>query len=101
MDARPAGERFSLAATAAEVGYSPFHLARVFRAVTGSSLHSYAERLRLRHALDRVADGERDLSALAAELGFASHSHFTLRFRRAFARPPSALRSAARVSRVR
>ncbi|HVE97740.1 MAG TPA: helix-turn-helix transcriptional regulator [Mycobacteriales bacterium] len=98
LDGRPSTERFSLAATAYEVGYSPFHLARVFRAATGSSMHAYAERLRLRQALDRVADGERDLSALAAELGFASHSHFTLRFRRAFGRPPSVLRAAGMLS---
>lgn len=93
LDARLSARAFSLAGTASDVGYSPFHMARVFRAVTGSSVHEYAERLRLRHALDRVADGERDLSALAAELGYANHSHFTLRFRRMFGRPPSALRA--------
>ncbi len=101
LDARPAATGFSLAGTASDVGYSPFHMARVFRAVTGSSVHAYAERLRLRHALDRVAHGERDLSALAAELGYASHSHFTLRFRRMFGRPPSALRGDRRSSPVR
>ena len=101
LDARPPTARFSLAATARDVGYSPFHMARVFRAVTGSSVHEYAERLRLRRALDRVAEGERDLSALAAELGFASHSHFTQRFGRAFQCPPSALRPDRADSRVR
>jgi AraC-like DNA-binding protein len=101
LNSQPPAARFSLADTARDVGYSPFHMARVFRAVTGSSVHGYAERLRLRRALDRVADGERDLSALAAELGFASHSHFTQRFRRAFQCPPSALRPGRPDSRVR
>lgn len=92
LSQRSSGAPLSLADTARTVGYSPFHMARVFRAVTGSSVHSYAMRLRLRLAFDRIAGGERDLAALAAELGFASHSHFTLRFRQAFGQAPSILR---------
>ena len=85
----------SLEQLARQLHVSPFHLARVFRAHTGFSLHGYRLQLRLRAALARVLDGEDDLAALACELGFASHSHLTDRFRQAFERSPSALRRAA------
>ena len=51
--------------------------------------------VRLRASLDRVAAGE-DLSALAFDLGFSSHSHFSASFRRAFGVTPSRVRGLAR-----
>jgi AraC family transcriptional regulator len=71
---------------------SPFHLARVFRAETGFSVNGYRSALRLRVALSRLAEDTNGLTALALELGFASHSHFTDTFRREFGIVPSALR---------
>lgn len=71
---------------------SAFHLARVFRAQTGFSLHAFQQSLRLRAALECLAVGAADLSALAVELGFSSHSHFTERFRREFGVAPSQVR---------
>jgi AraC family transcriptional regulator len=86
------GARWRLDAIAREVFVSPTHLARRFRAVTGESIARYLLRLRLGLALDRLAAGERDLAALAADLGFASHSHFTARFRATLGVTPSAFR---------
>jgi AraC family transcriptional regulator len=86
------GDRWNLDAIARQVFVSPAHLARRFRAVTGESIARYLLRLRLGLALDRLAGGERDLAALAADLGFSSHSHFTARFRATFGVTPSAFR---------
>jgi transcriptional regulator GlxA family with amidase domain len=86
-------ERLSLAAVAAAVASSPFHLARIFREHAGTTLHAYQARLRLRAALERIVDGEPDLARLALELGFADHAHLTRAFRREFGRPPSHVRS--------
>lgn len=74
---------------------SPFHLARVFRARTGYSLHGYRRQLRLRASLDRLGDGP-PVTEIALELGFASHSHFTDAFRSVFGVAPSAVRSPRR-----
>ena len=53
-------------------------------------LHQYQTNLRLRHALERLAeDVTADLTMLALELGFSSHAHFTAAFRRAFQVAPS------------
>jgi AraC family transcriptional regulator len=84
-------ETLSLETVAGLVGASPFHLARLFRRQTGFSLHGYRTRVRLVHALDRVADFRGRLTDLALELGFSSQSHFTDAFRRVFGTPPGAL----------
>jgi AraC-like DNA-binding protein len=85
-------ERITLEDVARAVYASPFHLARLFQQQTGVPVHRYLTRLRLRASLERLADGADDLTALALELGFSSHSHFTDTFRREFGRAPSDVR---------
>ena len=75
---------------------SAFHLARVFRSETGFSVHGFRQALRLRSALDRLSSHRVDLTALALELGFSSHSHFSERFRNEFGVPPSQVRDERR-----
>ena len=70
-------------------GYSPYHLARRFRVHTGSSIHRYRTRLPLLVALSRLREGAADLAGLAADLGFASHSHFTTAFGAMFGTTPT------------
>ena len=43
-------------------------------------------------ALARLNEGETDISRLAADLGYASHSHFSSVFRRTFGTPPNQMR---------
>ena len=82
----------SLGELARAVFRSPFHLARIFRRETGLSLHRQLTRLRLRHALEHLAEGKPDLSMLALDLGFSSHAHFSHAFQREFGSAPSRLR---------
>lgn len=77
---------------AREVGLSPYQLCRDFRALSGMTMTRYRHSLRLRMALERL-DGNRDLTALALDLGYSSHSHFTYAFRREFGVSPSVVRS--------
>jgi AraC-like DNA-binding protein len=67
----------SLTGIADRVGCSPHHLSRVFHRETGMTLTRYRNRLRLLRALDALEAGEKDLSALAARLGFADHAHLS------------------------
>jgi len=83
-------ERVTLDDVARAVHVSPFHLARIFQQQTGVPVHRYLTQLRLRASLERLADG--DLTAVALELGFSSHSHFTDAFRREFGHSPSEMR---------
>ncbi len=89
---RPAAA-LSLAELARQAGASPFHLARSFREETGLPIHRYRLRLRLALALDRLAEGESNLSSLGFELGFSSHSHFTRHFRLVYGHPPARIRA--------
>ncbi|MEV8518175.1 AraC family transcriptional regulator [Dyella marensis] len=83
--------RWTLADIGAEIGCSPVYLTQVFRQVEGVPLYRYHLHLRLARALDLVPRSE-DLSALAADLGFSSHSHFANAFRQAYGRSPSAFK---------
>jgi AraC-like DNA-binding protein len=76
-------------------GVSPYHLAHVFSREVGTSVYRYAIRLRLAKALNAVLDSDLDLTSIALDSGFASHSHFTARFREFFGLTPDALRRAA------
>lgn len=74
---------------------SPFHLAHVFREEVGASVYRYVLRSRLARALGAVLESDTDLTAVALETGFASHSHFTARFRELFGLTPTDLRRSA------
>lgn len=95
------GDRIMLDDVARAAHASPFHLARIFQQRTGVPVHRYLTRLRLRAALERLAGGARDLTRLAFELGFSSHSHFTDAFRREFGRAPSEVRDGSSRGAIR
>jgi len=85
--AQDPGAKISLSGLAKLLGCSAFHLCRVFRAATGMSLHQYRTELRLRASLERLEQGL-DVTRVALDLGFSSHSHFTAAFRKRFGRAP-------------
>ena len=60
------------------------------------TIAEYRTHLRVRAAIERLLAGADDLSTIAADCGFASHSHLTDTFRRTLGTPPSRLRTAAR-----
>lgn len=86
--------RWTLAEIADEVRGSPVYLTQVFQQVEGMPLYRYQLRLRLARALDLLGHYD-DLTALALELGFSSHSHFSAAFRQAYGRSPSEFRRLA------
>jgi len=87
--------RWKLAEIAAEVGVSPVYLTQSFQQVEGLPLYRYQLRCRLARALDVLHEYD-DLSALALDLGFSTHSHFTAAFRQAYGRTPAELQRALR-----
>jgi AraC family transcriptional regulator len=87
--------KWTLAELSDLAGVSSYHLAHVFRREVGTSVYRYAVRQRLARALDPVLDSELDLTSIALDAGFASHSHFTARFRAFFGLTPVALRRSA------
>jgi AraC family transcriptional regulator len=87
-----AGERLQLDEIAAEVGLNSVYLTQEFTRCEGVPLYRYQLQLRLTRALLKLP-GCKDITGLALDLGFSSHSHFTCVFRKAFGTTPSQYRT--------
>ncbi|WP_173085462.1 helix-turn-helix transcriptional regulator [Phytohabitans rumicis] len=88
------GFRLGLDDVARAVHSSPYHLSRVFHAVTGQTLTAYRNRLRVRAVLSDLQEGAPCLRELAAAYGFADQAHLTRVVRRHVGEPPAAVRRA-------
>jgi AraC-like DNA-binding protein len=86
----------SLTELARTAGCSAFHLSRLFTAHVGMPLRSYLVRVRAGEAARRVMEGADDFAALALELGFYDHSHFTNAFVALWGVTPSVFRQSRR-----
>lgn len=84
-------DRLSLAQVAQQVGVNPIYLTQEFTRSEGIPLYRYQTHLRLNKALLELPCCD-DITGLALDLGFSSHSHFTSVFRNAFGTTPSAYR---------
>jgi AraC-like DNA-binding protein len=84
-------DRVSLDELAGCLYTTPYHLARGFREATGFSVHGYLVQLRLRTGFDRLGQDAEDIGRVGRALGYRSHSHFTVSFRRTFGLAPSRL----------
>jgi AraC family transcriptional regulator len=92
--------KWTIAKLAGIANLSPFHLCRVFHQIAGTSLYDYVLRERLTCALDAVLDRGEDITAIALDAGFSSHSHFTARFKSFFNCTPMAFRHLATAKRI-
>ena len=84
----------SLKELARVAGLSTFHFARCFKQATGETPHALVTRLRVERAREMLTKSGLNVAAIAAELGFASASHFAKVFRRAMSISPAAYRRA-------
>ena len=87
--------RLSLGQIASDLGVTSIYLTQCFKRSEGMPLYRYQTLLRLSRALDRLPERD-DITDLAFELGFSSHSHFTAAFRSELGTTPSRYRSQAR-----
>jgi AraC family transcriptional regulator len=72
--------------------WTPSYFARVFKQVTGDTPHRYVERVRFDHARTLLESTDMPVAAIALELGYNSHSHFTRQFRTVLGTTPDHLR---------
>ena len=81
-------EEITLDGVADHAGISKFHLARQFKAYTGSTVIATVNLIRCTEAR-RMIEGGRSVSEAAAACGFENLSYFTRSFKKCFSMVPS------------
>ena len=84
----------TLKALAAASYLSPFHFARLFKKLTGSTPHNYLAGIRATRAQLLLAETELSVTEIGARVGYLSASHFTKAFRLATGTTPREFRKA-------
>ncbi len=85
-------EPLTLARMGADLHISPYHLAHVFKAVTGFSPMQYIIRRRMGEAQNLLISTDFSAAQIAAMVGYDSASHFSGIFRKVVGLPPAAYR---------
>lgn len=84
-------QRSSLTELSAQVGKSPSLLTQMFTRSQDMSFYQYQLKVRLSAALAGLF-GRHNITEVAYDVGFSSHSHFSVQFRRAFGMSPTQCR---------
>jgi len=87
-------QELTLKALAAVSYLSPFHFARLFKKLTGSTPHNYLAGIRATRAQLLLAETELSVTEIGARVGYLSASHFTKAFRLATGTTPREFRKA-------
>ena len=74
-------QNLSLEMLAQQLGFSPYHFARLFRHTTGESPHQFVLRQRLEAARHLLKETDVPLAQVALAVGFQQQSHFTQAFK--------------------
>ncbi|WP_186510694.1 helix-turn-helix domain-containing protein [Caenimonas sedimenti] len=91
------GKDLCLAALARESGFSPAQFVRLFKNTVGCTPYQYLFQARLEVARELVRASDQPLTTIAAETGFASQSHMTSAFAKAFNVRPGEMRRLERL----
>lgn len=72
------------------VAMSPFHFNRVFKEITGESLHAYIKRVKLEHAANLLLfNPDATVTHILQEVGFSSNASFCQAFKERFLVTPT------------
>jgi AraC-like DNA-binding protein len=89
----------TLKALAAASYLSPFHFARLFKKLTGSSPHNYLAGIRAAKAQLLLAETDLSVTEIGTRVGYLSGSHFTKAFRIATGATPREFRKSLAMRR--
>jgi len=79
--------------------FSEFHFHRIFTAVSGETLNSFTNRLRLEKAARLLRYSEQSLTDIALDCGFSSSATFSRAFRSAYDTSPSQFRKSGEIKK--
>jgi len=86
-------QELSLKDLAAASYLSPFHFARLFKKLTGTTPHAYLAALRTATAQKLLAETDLSITEIGVRVGYSSPSHFSRGFRQATGLTPRAFRA--------
>ena len=82
IEERYAAPCLSLQGAADRLHLSPQHLSRLFRHETGVTFVDYLSRVRIRRAVELLADGELKMYEIAERVGYSSQHYFSSAFKK-------------------
>lgn len=77
---------------AKNIGYSKFHLNRIFTAYTGITIYKYLQNRRLTIAAEKLVKTDKPIIQIAYEAGYDSPQSFTFAFKQVYLYPPKIYR---------
>lgn len=77
--------------------FSPFHFHRVFHAVTGETVKSFTNRLRVERAARLLRSSSKSATDVALDCGFSSSATFSRAFRAAYETTPREFRKSGKI----
>lgn len=90
----------SLTKIAGTAGLSISHCKSVFRDSVGQPVHRYVIQRRVERARELLGNGERSISQVALETGFAHQSHLAYHMRRVLGMSPGSIRKSSKSAHI-
>lgn len=75
-----------------KVGYSKFHLNRIFTEYTGITIYQYLQRRRLTVAAGQLVHSDKSITQIAFEAGYDTQQSFSFAFKQMYLYPPKIYR---------
>lgn len=91
-------EKFNLDEIAKAVGYSKYHLNRIFSEITEKTIHKYIQERRLSASAVKLISSNHPIIEIAQEAGYSSQQSYNLAFRKFYQCSPKAYRKQYTVS---
>mgnify|MGYP001035905704 CR=1 FL=1 len=74
------------------IGYSKFHLNRIFTEYTGVTIHKYLQNRRLTVAAEKLVKTDKSILQIAYEAGYDTQQSFSFAFKQIYFYPPKTYR---------
>lgn len=85
-------EKINLDNISKNVGYSKFHLNRIFVEHTGITIYKYLQNRRLTIAAEKLVKSNKPIAQIAYEAGYDTQQSFSFAFKQIYLYPPKAYR---------
>ena len=86
-------KEISLEDISKNIGYSKFHLNRIFTAYTEITMYKYLQNRRLTVAAEKLVRTDKPITQIAHETGYDSQQSFSFAFKQLYLYPPKVYRN--------